>query len=582
MKVTLHTISPLHIGTGEDLSALDYVIQGNEYFRISQKTFLDYLQTKNIDLITEYSEWLIGITAQLEELETVGTFNGKRLEGRDKNQTRSKLKKDITLLNFFSGKRQTYRNEFIQFLRQHSEVKKYKINGNTKQQIRGLITDGLHRPYLPGSSIKGAIRTALLYNTLNKYGQHYQKGIEDAVKRLLEEKDNPQRLAKRIAKPLEQIAFCGEKKKRHDSFVIDYSNIQLDIFKFLTVSDAIMKNTPLQAVEVISTDLYLIGKEESGNRNSQIMAMKQPQAPGVEAIKANTDFNFDIHFQLPQLFAIYQKLKKTDNERTTWIKIEEKVLHVFGINLQEVTLNNLSDQQKKVEDYIWTSMIEFAKAQIIFEEKWLENYLTKPISREIGISKAEFKTDFTPIFRYPFQQNSLLRVGFATGFANSTEFLYFLKTPALHNLMHAIMKKVNIGSPRQSKGKSYEPDIFQFPKSRMFASPKSGVCPLGWVELIRTETQTTEIGKIPEIEKVAATPIFASKKVKIGDTIDGVLIKSEGKIKTFRLYLDNGNTQEASVNYFADLPLQKVYNIRVNSMNKDGIILSFIPMGEKG
>ena len=45
MKAVLKSITPIHIGNGEELHALDYVInsQTKTYYRISQKLFFDFI-----------------------------------------------------------------------------------------------------------------------------------------------------------------------------------------------------------------------------------------------------------------------------------------------------------------------------------------------------------------------------------------------------------------------------------------------------------------------------------------------------------------------------------------------------------
>lgn len=585
MKITLHTLSYLHVGTGEDLSALDYVIEGNTYFRVSQDVFFEFLQgqgDKRIELISAYSDWLINISEQIDEVQTEGTLNGRRLEGKDRNQTLSALKKSISLPNFFQKDRQQLKSKFIAFLRTHSEVKKYAINGNSKQQIRGLMTNGFHLPYLAGSSIKGAIRTALLHQTLSKYGNTYKRKIIDSLAKELEQRDSPQRLAKKIGHEVEYIAYCGEKKKKFGKEETNFQNVQLDVFKFLTVSDAIMQEKAEKAVEVVSTDLYLIGKEETNTRNSEIKAMKQPQAPAVEAIKADIRFTFDIHFRLQDLFAIYDKLPKDDVKRQNWIKIEEKVLHVFGIDLKAINKGNIATYQKQAEDYIWEALTNFAKKQIEFEDKWLKNYLTKPLSREIGLSMPEFKVPFEKIFGFPFQNNTLLRVGFATGFANSTEWLYFLSDKDFHRTLYNMMKKLSIGKPPHSKGGTiYEPDIDKFPKSRMMASPRNSVIPLGWTELMRNGATESEMNLVAAQKIAAIEPEFAPQRLKVGDIIDGVLISKNGKQKTFKLYLYNNQTQDASLSWFADMEVNRVFKLRIGAIDKQGKVLSFSYVGEK-
>ena len=43
MKLRLQTYSPVHIGTGEELISMDYVILGQDYYRVSQDKFIQFL-----------------------------------------------------------------------------------------------------------------------------------------------------------------------------------------------------------------------------------------------------------------------------------------------------------------------------------------------------------------------------------------------------------------------------------------------------------------------------------------------------------------------------------------------------------
>lgn len=53
MKLYLKTVTPVHIGNGEKLNDLDYFIDANIYYFISQNEFLKFLQN-DISLIKTY------------------------------------------------------------------------------------------------------------------------------------------------------------------------------------------------------------------------------------------------------------------------------------------------------------------------------------------------------------------------------------------------------------------------------------------------------------------------------------------------------------------------------------------------
>jgi len=57
MKLYLKTITPVHIGNGEELNALDYILYNNTFYKISQNQFLEFLCVNNVSYI-DYANWI--------------------------------------------------------------------------------------------------------------------------------------------------------------------------------------------------------------------------------------------------------------------------------------------------------------------------------------------------------------------------------------------------------------------------------------------------------------------------------------------------------------------------------------------
>jgi len=114
-------LSPVHVGSGEALSRHEFTVEGDRLTRYDVDAFLKLLAVKGEDLLDRY------VTQGLEAV-------------RD---WLSREELDRCVL---------YRTA---------------VSGNPRQ-VREQIADGLGRVYLPGSSLKGAIRTALAWSYLQE------------------------------------------------------------------------------------------------------------------------------------------------------------------------------------------------------------------------------------------------------------------------------------------------------------------------------------------------------------------------------------------------------------------------------
>jgi len=131
-KVKYQILTPIHIGTGEDLTPFDYVIVDDNFHRVNADEIISSLSQEQLNKFYALIEQN-NITS-LREL-IAGNFDEKRF---------SKYKVKVT----------------------KNVAEKYQWNlRNVNNQL--LISpfvrvDGDFKPYIPGSSIKGAIRTAII------------------------------------------------------------------------------------------------------------------------------------------------------------------------------------------------------------------------------------------------------------------------------------------------------------------------------------------------------------------------------------------------------------------------------------
>jgi CRISPR-associated protein Csm5 len=152
-KLKITTITPVTIGSGAELSPYsDYVIGNNEV------CFIDKTKLQNI--IATNDRWLDDYVQ--------GVAMGMEINGNN----RSEFDLQSFLLN----------NKIVKTL---DEVISYRcpLITNTplsKLPIKGIVKSPLQEPYFPGSSLKGALKTVLMYNWL-KTNKNSDRTIEKVI-----------------------------------------------------------------------------------------------------------------------------------------------------------------------------------------------------------------------------------------------------------------------------------------------------------------------------------------------------------------------------------------------------------------
>ena len=134
MKCSIKLLSPLHIGNGNELKMIDFYLdkkEGKIKF-INFEKFIEYCIEKNIDLTKEMQ-------------------NHRYYTGRDFSITK------------FMDENRINPNSFTSYA---VSAKIEERNRESEFAIKEFVKCG--GPYLPGSSIKGAIRTALMWKCLNE------------------------------------------------------------------------------------------------------------------------------------------------------------------------------------------------------------------------------------------------------------------------------------------------------------------------------------------------------------------------------------------------------------------------------
>ncbi len=223
--------SPIHVGSVEQkITPFEYIHSNYFVYHISEGKLSNLLQKKN--LIDSYVSAV----------------------SRDSHRFR--------LLEFLKSKGITLKESELLDL---SGGRKTRLKGDASslQDYRLFIRDGFGRLYIPGTSIKGVMRTAVLYNVLKKYKEENPSGFKKHIIERIEQ-SHPKNFRKKGE-------FIWIQENWLENFTLLNKNMSphTDWLRMLHVSDAYLTNdveTILIPVKVLKRDTsdWKYKKEYSG------------------------------------------------------------------------------------------------------------------------------------------------------------------------------------------------------------------------------------------------------------------------------------------------------------------------------
>ena len=374
MKIKLVSETPAHIGNGNKYSSLEFLIRDNLLHRIS---LLNFLKSKDENFI-------------------------KNLE-------------NCTSLTEFASYK-----DIENFIR-YSIKTKYSNIKEVREHIKERDI-----PYIPGSSIKGAIREVLLWNYLIDNKNEIDKFL-NILRQDLKNKNNKKKIGNFFINNIFNL-----KNKKYDA--------KYDLLKFLEISDFIPDRYNLEIINV---------KTHSLTRNR----LEQKKF-SIFAESLTGEFNGEVNLQCDRLeFAL------TDKNDYPFLKYK---LSILGID-QEIDIINFIT-------YLKNSLRKF--------NEWCLN-------KEIELCKqAENSSDFVKELekiKTLNEKETLIRVGFGVG----TIYQTLIKLVEDHDvkLAREIVNNLKLGKfmrnfDYKTKDKLYPP----YPKSIEFTDNNLSIGWLKWKE----------------------------------------------------------------------------------------------------
>lgn len=581
MKLQFKTLSPIHIGTGEELAPLDYVVHDRVFYRISQ----DQLEKLTKSLLPETGVRDLGDWISDQYLEMSHTSDNRDL---------SKMNDRMNAYYFFETKRKG--RELIRAMQGNQFGIKgtpVTLDERTKSrnrnetviplgQVRGIIKNGQGQPYIPGSSLKGSLRTALLFHYLNTAADKRQ------LERLIHDQLGKRERKERFALPLNHEAFyCATKDIEKNRLKTD--DEKMDLLKLVRISDAHIAPTD-NSIHLAKMNIYLVEKQETKSNSKQqsdFKATQQPQASYCEVIPKGkvieTELDFDIDF-LVQAKKFLRDGGIPAGGDIQWIGIEKKVKWLFNLDLATLNEQNKEEKRTAVIQHLLDCWGAFSRRQIAAHEGWLDHF-GKNDPRDEYTSRI--RNGMHPVLSRA--QKQLIHLGYATGFHGTTAILYFLEDQRLVNLYKMLLETFGIGNKPGNKG-SYKVNMERFPKSRRLLEDERTILPLGWLQWMdgsaedRLEDSKEDVAISPMATATPpppAEPVFFKGELnhKKPPELDAVVTVS-GRPNKVKVYIRPDYTPEIVLTGYAN-PLEVGTVIVVRSQVSGKGVLLQVSFGRK-
>ncbi len=267
----LKTLTPVHIGNGESLKPLSYIVDGHVLTVLHMSKFFRLLTPLQRDYYMQWINQILRDAAQIEEeiaqTKRAGKHNPELF--RQKSFEEGKL----SLGWFIENKLRQDPAHFAQ------KCSAYQIDCTCRLRRDGFKThlkDIQKRPYIPGSEIKGALRTSILHDMLQE-DQEY-KMLQSAYLELKSTLNSKELDFKEKKKQFKKMAGPQEEKGLERNLLRGKEkDAKCDLLKFVTIGDTCAKESGCLKIELT--------KALGTRRNTKMW---------LEAIKPDTKFQFQL------------------------------------------------------------------------------------------------------------------------------------------------------------------------------------------------------------------------------------------------------------------------------------------------
>lgn len=558
MKLKLRTLTPVHISTGIDLEPFDYLIKDEDFYRISLPKALDVISEEVPDAPQQFSEWLD---------EQLFRFNDqKNTQQFQANRRQSKIRKEINFGVFCRSvlKRPGLVDKLIKSAVVYKMPLPFGMLNHT--QINEQLKSSDNLPYIPGTSIKGAVRTALAANAWLKLTDAERAKITQNTKRSMGQFYPKRYYADKDEELMKLLFSC----RTTDSSKSDAA--RFSIFKFFHFSDAhIVPSGQKETMQANPVFLYLKDKEP------------QPQTNIQETISAGSILEFDLFVDTDGLLRAYKESKTGTG---IWLDLEMKLERLFEVKISEIKKDEL---EKKLIQGIFSVLNKQATLTFERDLKWMDGL--RYFTQKNGIAENTIKRISNFFAGGIPREGGTLKTGWGSGFLSTTIFHSIKQTnePFVKEMFHDL----RIGEARQKPGfgnqeqQSTPTNLNYFPKTRRMTAQQLLIpdSVLGWIQIaenfstpvpgdVKTDTVETRVVEAPKVdtEAIIAGYLEANQKLKLKEMqkMYARVVRSEAPMVVCEILHPN-LPGEFKARYPAGLPEGSFVLLNVNFI-KSGII----------
>ena len=494
MKLKIKTLTPIHIGTGKELTPLEFF---NNY-RINYDKLFDLIAEEKKD---DFFNWIDQIL--------------------DARFSVNDIQKKFGIKS----------NDII------SNCGLYRFNQSFQDKVREGIKDSSSKLFIPGSSIKGAIRTALMYKVLKNpsYNSLIKNSFESLIskaKNLSGQTGKIKNLLKSADEELQNEVFiCGVLKEKDGREQIRYEDQKYDLLKLVRISDSESVTTDTNG-EICELQVYALRKERP----------HKPFKIYAESIDNNAELEFDISIDIGFLKQAKIELNKTTTDfgKKYFIGIEQKLKNLFGIDIK----NDQEFNEEKIIQSILDALNEYGEVVSNLESEWVNSI------------KNKNNTSYSSLERL-YKIKNKFKIGFDSGFIGMTILPLLLNDNNLKQKAFEFYKTVGIGFHRSTNTPL---NIEEFPFTRKYINNQTVFGGFGWVTILngndtdidmeKEETQTSNVNLvsqkpansvlaeiIDDKSKPTKVKILEGPDVNVETIMPGVRLDGLGLSKNSKVYV---------------------------------------------
>ena len=508
MKLKLKTLTPVHISTGINLEPFDYLIKDENIYRISLPKAIEVISEDVPDAPEQFAEWL---DEQLFRFDSQ-----KNNQYQQANKSQSKIRREINFGVFCRGvlKKPALVDKLIKSAVVYEMPLPFGMANNTQVNEQIKSSDSL--PYIPGTSIKGAVRTALAANAWLKLTDAERAKITQNTKRSMGQ-FNPKRYYKDKDEELMKLIFSCRTTDNSKSDAARFS-----IFKFFHFSDAHLVS-PDQKETMQANPVFLYLKDKA----------PQPQTNAQEMISAGAILEFDLFVDTDGLWRAYKESKTGTG---IWLDLEMKLERLFEVKISEIKKEDL---EKKLIEAMFAVLNKHAQQTFDRDLKWFDGL--RYFTQKNGIAETTIKRISNFFASGIPSDGGTLKTGWGSGFLSTTIFHSIKQTnePFVKEMFHDL----KIGEARQKGGygdreqQSTPTNLNYFPKSRRMTAQQLLIpeSVMGWIQIAENFSTTAAVHSETDavVTQVEAAPSVDTGAIIAGYTAENQKVKLKDMQKMY-------------------------------------------------